>query len=48
MDEADIEDFNKFIEKHWGNQIRREKLQQETVAAGTEISKRGRKPKNEQ
>ena len=50
MDEADIEDFNKFIERHWGDQIRREKMQQEKVAVsiGEETKKRGRKPKNEQ
>ena len=50
MDEADVEDFNKFIEKHWGDQIRREKLQQEKVAvtANEEAKRRGRKPKVEQ
>ena len=50
MDETDIEEFNKFVEKHWGNQIRREKLQQEKVgvSAGVETPKRGRKPKIEQ
>ena len=50
MDEADIEDFNKFIERHWGDQIRREKMQQEKVAVsiGEETKKRGRKPKIEQ
>ena len=46
MDENDVDDFNKFIEKHWGNQ----KNQYETVGVkvgdGEETKRRGRKPKN--
>ena len=45
MDEADIEDFEKFIQKHWGNQIRAEKV---VVSGGEEEKRRGRKPKIEQ
>lgn len=51
MDESDVDDFDKFVEKHWGNQIRREKMKQESVgvtAGNTDTTiKRGRKPKNE-
>ena len=46
MDENDVDDFKKFIEKHWGNQ----KNQYETVGVkvgdGEETKRRGRKPKN--
>ena len=50
MDEADIEDFDKFIERHWGNQIRTEKMQAEKVgvSVGEEEKRRGRKPRIEQ
>ena len=50
MDEADLEDFNKFIEKHWEKQIKEEKMKQEKeiVSVGDEVKKRGRKPKIEQ
>ncbi len=46
MDETDVEAFDKFIEKHWGNQIK------QTVAVNSEPvetkpKRRGRKPKNE-
>ena len=43
MDEVDAENFDKFIEKHWGKQ--RETV---TVSAVPEenTKRRGRKPKN--
>ena len=44
MDEVDVEAFDKFIEKHWGNKMK------ETVTVSSEpveekTKKRGRKPK---
>jgi len=45
MDETDLEKFDKFVEKHWGNQIK------QTVSVNSEPiqknvpKKRGRKPK---
>ena len=43
MDETDVEEFDKFIEKHWGDKIRK------TVTASAEAEekpkRRGRKPK---
>ena len=41
MDEIDLEKFDKFIEKHWGNETKKTI----TVAAGEERKKRGRKAK---
>ncbi len=46
MDESDAEAFDKFVEKHWGNQIK------QTVAVSSEPvetkpKRRGRKPKSE-
>ena len=41
MDEADMESFDKFVEKHWGNR----KPQLETVAQGLETKRRGRPSK---
>lgn len=42
MDETDLEKFDKFVEKHWGNQVK----QTVGVSIGEEPKKRGRKPKN--
>ena len=51
MDESDVEEFDNFVEKHWGDQIRRERMQRQQMvgvtASGTETKKRGRKPKME-
>lgn len=46
MDESDVEEFDKFVEKYWGNQIKKEKVgvTESTVEAP---KKRGRKPKTE-
>ena len=49
MDENDVEDFNKFIEKHWGSQKSQSNIRETvgvTVGNGDEPKKRGRKPKN--
>ena len=49
MDENDVEDFNKFIEKHWGSQRSQSNIRETvgvTVGNGDEPKKRGRKPKN--
>ena len=53
MDESDVEEFDKFVERNWGAQIRKERMEQQEkvgVSAGAsteEASKRrGRKPKN--
>ena len=47
MDAADVEQFDKFVEKHWGNQLA--KKEAVTVSAETEEKpkKRGRKKKTE-
>ena len=45
MDESDVEDFDKFIEKHWGNQKKTEVQVSETVSEMPK--KRGRKPKKD-
>jgi len=47
MDAADVEQFDKFVEKHWGNQLA--KKETVTVSAETEEKpkKRGRKKKTE-
>ena len=46
MDAADVEQFDKFVEKHWGNQLA--KKETVTVSAETEEKpkKRGRKKKS--
>lgn len=43
MDENDLEDFDKFVEKYWGNHAQPEKV----VVATEAPKRRGRKPKNE-
>ena len=55
MDEADVAEFDAFVEKYWGDQIRREKMQREqervSVSVGEDVSsskRRGRKPKIEE
>ena len=47
MDDSDLEQFDKFVEKHWGNQLA--KKETVTVSAETEEKpkKRGRKKKTE-
>ena len=43
MDETDLEKFDKFVEKHWGNSGK----QQVTVGVAEETKKRTRKTKTE-
>ena len=46
MDATDLESFDKFVEKHWGNSLRKKEIV--SVSAGIEEPKRrGRKPKNQ-
>ena len=48
MDESDIEEFDQFVNRLWGDQIRHEKEMAEvSVGASIEQKRRGRKPKNE-
>ena len=50
MDESDVEEFDQFVERNWGDQIRKERqLEQVGVTSGNtiEAKKRGRKPKTE-
>ena len=42
MDESDAEEFDKFVNKFWGNQI---KVKEESENTNTVAKKRGRKPK---
>ena len=53
MDESDVEEFDKFVERNWGAQIRRERMEQQekvgvSVGGNSEEApkRRGRKPKN--
>ena len=53
MDESDVEEFDKFVERNWGAQIRKERMEQQErvgVSVGVtnegEPKRRGRKPKN--
>ena len=54
MDESDVEDFDAFVERNWGDIIRREKIQKQTEMVGVSAGatdedaakRRGRKPKN--
>ena len=53
MDESDVEEFDKFVERNWGAQIRKEQMEQQqrvgVSVGGTnegEPKRRGRKPKN--
>ena len=48
MDESDIEEFDQFVDRLWGNQIRQEKeMAGISIGTSTEPKRRGRKPKNE-
>ncbi len=53
MDESDVEEFDKFVERNWGAQIRKERMEQQErvgVSVGVtnegEPKRRGRKPRN--
>ncbi len=47
MDESDVEEFDKFIEKHWGNKIKQTVSVNATAETETKPKRRGRKPKTE-
>ena len=48
MDESDIEEFDQFVDRLWGDQIRHEKeMAGVSVGDTTAPKRRGRKPKNE-
>lgn len=44
MDESDVEEFDKFVERHWGNQLNKKETV-EVAAADEKPKRRGRKPK---
>lgn len=45
MDEIDLEKFDRFVEKHWGNQIKQTVPVNSTVVGEEAPKRRGRKPK---
>lgn len=45
MDESDVEEFDRFIEKHWGNPIKKETVEVGATVIENAPKKRGRKPK---
>ncbi len=47
MDEADAESFDKFIEKHWGNQLNKKETVEVSATAEEKPKRRGRKKKTE-
>ena len=46
MDEADLEAFDRFIEKHWKKTEKKEKVVQVSAEEESKTKKKGRKPKN--
>ena len=47
MNEIDAAAFDKFIEKHWGNQLNRKETVQVSATVEEKPKRRGRKPKTE-
>ena len=47
MDAADAEQFDKFVEKHWGNQLAKKETITVTAEAEEKPKRRGRKKKTE-
>ena len=47
MDEADAESFDKFVEKHWGNQLNKKETVEVSATAEEKPKRRGRKKKTE-
>ena len=45
MNETDAEDFDKFIEKHWGNKLNKKETVQVSATVEEKAKRRGRKPK---
>ena len=46
MDENDLEAFDRFVEKHWGNVKEQETIQTNSILE-TNTKRRGRPPKTE-
>ena len=46
MDETDLEDFDRFVEKHWKKTAKKEETIQVSAGEESKVKKRGRKPKN--
>ena len=46
MDESDAEEFDKFVEKHWGNQLTKKETVTVSAEVETKPKRRGRKPKD--
>lgn len=47
MDESDVEEFDNFVEKYWGNETKKTEKVEVTASTGEAPKKRGRKPKAE-
>lgn len=47
MDDTDLESFDKFIEKHWGNSKAQTVQVSATIDGEQQNKKRGRRPKTE-
>ena len=45
MDATDVESFDKFVEKHWGNTLNKRETVQVSVGIEERPKRRGRKPK---
>ena len=47
MNELDMAEFDKFVEKHWGNQLNKKETVQVSATVEEKPKRRGRKPKTE-
>ena len=47
MNELDMAEFDKFVEKHWGNQLNKKETVQVSATVEEKTKRRGRKPKTE-
>ena len=45
MDETDAEAFDRFVEKHWGDELRNKSVEVSAEPVEEKQKKRGRKPK---
>ena len=48
MNEADVEEFDKFVEKHWGNKLSEKETVEVSATVENKPKRRGRKPKTTQ
>ena len=48
MSEADVEEFDKFVEKHWGNKLSEKETVEVSATVENKPKRRGRKPKTTQ